>query len=142
MNSYTINELKLHQSASVEKTFYDEDVCLFAGVCGDKNPAHLDEAYAKKTVFQTRIVHGMLVASLFSCILGNDLPGAGSIYTNQTLKFTKPVFLGDTIKASVSVSEIIEEKNRVVFSCEARNQHGDIVLVGEAVIMPPREKMV
>ncbi|MCK7485107.1 MAG: MaoC family dehydratase [Bacillus subtilis] len=93
----------------------------------------------KPRFFRSRIVHGFLVGSLFSAILGTTLPGLGTIYTGQTLKFTKPVYFNDTITASVSVKDIIVEKNRVVFDCVAVNQRGETVILGEATVMPPKQ---
>ncbi len=135
----TIEQLFIGETATLTKTFFEADVLGFAKVSGDFNPAHVDEAYAKTTIFQTRIVHGFLVGSLFSAILGTTLPGLGTIYTGQTLKFTKPVYFNDTITASVSVKDIIVEKNRVVFDCVAINQRGETVILGEATVMPPKQ---
>ncbi|NLD52398.1 MAG: MaoC family dehydratase, partial [Clostridiales bacterium] len=105
----------------------------------DNNPAHLDEAYAQTTMFKTRIVHGMLVASLFSALLGTKLPGLGTIYTGQTLKFTKPVHFGEQLTASITVKEVLVEKNRVILDCLIVNPDGDPVVVGEATVMPPKK---
>ncbi|MFA5006749.1 MAG: MaoC family dehydratase [Candidatus Izemoplasmatales bacterium] len=138
MNRKTIETLRVGDTASLSKSFTEADVAGFAAVSGDHNPAHMDEAYAKDTVFGARIVHGMLVGSLFSAILGTELPGLGSIYTHQTLKFTKPVYLGDAVTATVTVRELIPEKNRVILDTVAVNQKGETVIVGEAVIMPPK----
>ena len=138
MKQFSIDALRIGDSASVTKTFSATDVDGFAKVSGDYNPAHMDEAYAKTTLFRARIVHGFLVGSLFSAVLGTELPGVGSIYTNQTLKFTRPVYLNDTITARVTVKELITEKNRVIFDCVAKNQNQETVIVGEATIMPPR----
>jgi 3-hydroxybutyryl-CoA dehydratase len=135
----TIEELHIGDSATLTKTFLEADVFGFAKVSGDNNPAHVDAAYAKTTVFQAPIVHGFLVGSLFSAILGTLLPGLGTIYTGQTLKFTKPVYFDDSITATVQVKEIILEKNRVIFDCLAKNQRGETVLLGEATVMPPKK---
>ncbi|HAQ56335.1 MAG TPA: enoyl-CoA hydratase [Acholeplasmatales bacterium] len=139
MNRKTIEELKIGDQASLKKKFVEADIVGFAEVSGDRNPAHMDEAYAQTTIFKTRIVHGMLVGSLFSALLGTELPGLGSIYTNQTLKFTKPVYLNDEITATVTVRELIVEKNRVILDTTAVNQKGEVVILGEATIMPPRK---
>jgi acyl dehydratase len=138
MKRLTLEVLKVGDSQTMTKQFTESDVIGFAHVTGDVNPAHLDENYAKNTFFKTRIVHGMLVGSLFSAIFGTEFPGLGSIYINQSLKFIKPVYLNDTITAKVTIKEIITEKNRVIFDCVANNQNQEVVLVGEAVIMPPR----
>lgn len=138
MQSFTIKELTLEMSQSISKQFTPEDVIAFANITGDKNPVHLDEDYAATTIFKKRIVHGMLVASLFSTIFGTMLPGLGTIYTHQSVKFVKPVYLYDTIQATVTIKDLLFEKNRVVFLCEAHNQHGELVITGEAILMPPK----
>ncbi|MBU1145393.1 MAG: MaoC family dehydratase [Firmicutes bacterium] len=138
MKGFTLEEIKVGQTETFTKTFTLEDVELFGKITGDLNPAHMDEEYAKNSIFKKRIVHGMFVGALFSTIFGVKLPGLGSIYTKQSLKFTKPVFFGDTINAKVTVKEIISERNRVVFECVATNQYEECVVLGEAEIMPPR----
>lgn len=136
----TIKEMTLGQEESLKKIITENDVETFGEITGDYNPAHFDEDYAKTTMFKKRIAHGMLVGSLFSPILGMKLPGPGAIYVNQTLKFTKPVYFGDEITAKVKVVELNTEKNRVVFDCEATNQHGDVVILGQAIMMPRKDK--
>ena len=135
----TIEVLRLGESASSTKTISDTDVLAFASVSGDHNPVHLDEAFAKTTMFGGRIVHGMLVGTLFSSILGTQLPGNGSIYLGQELKFVKPVRLGDTITATVTVIEIIKDRNRIKLETTARNQNDELVVTGVATIMPPKD---
>ena len=138
MTGKTIQQLQVGDKAELRKTFVEEDVAEFARVSGDSNPAHMDENYAKTTQFKTRIVHGMLAGSLFSALLGTDLPGVGTIYTGQTLKFTRPVHFGDEITASVTVKELNTERNRAVFDCLAVNPQGEPVIIGEATVMPPK----
>jgi 3-hydroxybutyryl-CoA dehydratase len=138
LNHYHLSDLKIGDTASLSKQFSNADVMGYAAVSGDSNPVHVDEAYAKTTLFKTRIVHGMLVGGLFSSIFGMIMPGIGTIYTHQSLKFTKPVFIDDTITAVVTVKELIVEKNRVIFDCVAKNQNDEVVIVGEAQLMPPR----
>ena len=138
MTGKTIQQLQVGDKAELRKTFVEEDVAEFARVSGDSNPAHMDENYAKTTQFKTRIVHGMLAGSLFSALLGTDLPGVGTIYTGQTLKFTRPVHFGEEITASVTVKELNEERNRAVFECLAVNPQGEPVIIGEATVMPPK----
>ena len=138
MKQYRLEDLSIGDTASITKQFSESDVLGYAAVSGDSNPVHLNEEYANTTPFKTRIVHGMLVGGLFSSIFGTIMPGIGTIYTHQSLKFTKPVYLNDTITASVIVKEKITEKNRVIFDCIAKNQNGEIVIVGEAQLMPPR----
>lgn len=139
MNSLSIHEIKLGDFALTKKVFNEKDVLDFARVSTDFNPAHVDKEYPKNTIFKAQIVHGMLVGSLFSAVFGVQLPGLGSIYTKQSLKFTKPVYFGDEITAKVVVKDINVERNRVTFECLAVNQNGDTVVIGEAEIMPPKE---
>ncbi len=134
----TINELNLGDRAEFTKTVSESDVYLYAGVTGDFNPAHINEPYAEKTFFKTRIAHGMLPAGFISAILGTRLPGPGTVYMGQTLKFRAPVLIGDTITASAEVLEIIADKNRVRLKTTCENQDGVVVLDGEAVVSPPK----
>ena len=134
----TINELNVGDRAGFTKTVSESDVYLYAGVTGDFNPAHINEPYAEKTFFKTRIAHGMLPAGFISAILGTRLPGPGTIYMGQTLKFRAPVLIGDTITASAEVMEIIADKNRVRLKTTCQNQDGVVVLDGEAVVSPPK----
>ncbi|MCL1994763.1 MAG: MaoC family dehydratase [Defluviitaleaceae bacterium] len=138
MKGLTINELEVGQSASFSKTITETDVYLFAGITGDNNPAHINEEYAKNTIFKGRIAHGMLGAGLISAVLGTKLPGPGSIYIKQDLKFLAPVRFNDTITATCIVKEKNTEKNRVILDCKVTNQEDKDVIVGEAVIMPPK----
>jgi 3-hydroxybutyryl-CoA dehydratase len=137
MKGKTIEELKIGDSASFSKTITETDVYIYAGISGDLNPAHLDEQYAKGTEFQTRIAHGMLAAGLISAVLGMKLPGPGSIYMSQSLRFTAPVRFGDTLTATVEVAEIVTEKRRVKLTTTVKNQDGQAVLTGEALVRPP-----
>ena len=134
----TISEIKVGDAAEFTKTVSESDVYLFAGVTGDLNPAHVNEAYAKNTFFKGRIAHGMLSAGFISAILGTKLPGPGTIYLRQELNFLAPVLFGDTITARAEAVEVITEKNRVRFKTTCRNQDGKIVLDGEAVVMAPK----
>ncbi|MCI2105769.1 MAG: MaoC family dehydratase [Intestinimonas sp.] len=134
----TINEIKLGDSAYTEKTISESDIYLFAGITGDLNPAHINQMESAKTMFKGRIAHGILVSGLISAVLGMQLPGSGTIYLYQTLKFVAPARMGDTIKAEVVVKEIIPEKNRVVLTTTCTNQDEKVVISGEAVVMPPK----
>ena len=134
----TIKELKVGDTAQIQKTISESDVYLYAGITGDLNPAHVNEEYAKHTFFKTRIAHGMLTAGYISAVLGNKLPGAGSIYIHQSLNFLAPVHFGDTILARVEVSEIDLEKNRAKLKTSCINQEGTVVLDGEAIVSPPK----
>lgn len=134
----TIQEMKIGDHASVTKTVSETDVYLFAGITGDLNPAHTNQVAASKTMFKTRIAHGMLGAGFISAVLGMYLPGPGTIYMGQELKFTKPVHIGDTVTATATVEEIILEKNRVILDTTVVNQDGEIVIKGKATVMPPK----
>jgi 3-hydroxybutyryl-CoA dehydratase len=111
----------------------------FARVTGDHNPIHLDEDYARQTVFEKRVAQGMLGAGLLSGVLGCRFPGTGTIYLSQTLKFLKPVFIGDEITLRLEVLEIINAKNRVRLETAFTNQKGETVITGEALVMPPHQ---
>ncbi len=138
MKGKTINEMKVGDSASFTKTVTEADVYGFAGVTGDFNPAHINESYAKQTPFKTRIAHGMLGAGFISAVLGIQLPGPGTIYLGQELKFTKPVLFGDTITATCTVKEMNIEKNRVILDTVCTNQDGDVVIKGVATVLAPK----
>ena len=139
MLGYSINELKVGQSASFSKTITETDVYLFAGISGDLNPAHINEEASKDTMFKGRIAHGMLGASLISTVLGMYLPGPGTIYMGQSLKFLAPVRFQDTLTATCTVKEIISEKGRVTLECSVKNQDGVEVISGESLVMPPKK---
>ncbi|MBC8059838.1 MAG: MaoC family dehydratase [Clostridiaceae bacterium] len=138
MKGLTIKELKVGDKEDFEKTISESDVYLYAGITGDLNPAHINQREAESSIFKGRIAHGMLTAGLISAVLGMKLPGPGTIYLSQELKFLAPVRIGDTIKAEVEVIEKIEEKNRIVLNTICTNQNGELVLKGKAVVMPPK----
>lgn len=129
------SELKIGMKESVSKTITEADVILFAGITTDVNPAHLNEEYASSTMFKHRIAHGMLGAGLISAVLGTKLPGPGSIYMGQELKFVAPVYFGDTITATAEIIELIPEKHRVVLKTICTNQEGKEVIIGTATLM-------
>jgi 3-hydroxybutyryl-CoA dehydratase len=129
--------LHIGARASRTKTITDDDVRAFAQASGDTNPVHLDEAYAATTQFGRRIAHGMLTASIISAILGNDLPGPGTIYLGQEVKFKAPVYIGDTITAAVELIKCREDKRIATFRTTCVNQDGTLVLEGEAVVIAP-----
>ncbi|MBU5676163.1 MaoC family dehydratase [Alkaliphilus sp. MSJ-5] len=133
-----ISELKIGDKAFFQKTITETDVYLYAGITGDLNPAHINEVAAKDSLFKGRIAHGMLTAGLISAVLGMQLPGPGTIYMGQELKFLAPVRFNDTILATVEVIEINIEKNRVKLSTTCTNQEGVDVLSGVATVMPPK----
>jgi len=125
----TINEIRVGQSAQFSKTIAESDVYLFAGITGDFNPAHVDEVYAEKTFFETRIAHGMLIAGFISTTIGTMLPGPGSIYVSQEVNFLAPVKIGDTITTTAEVAELLTEKKLVRLKTYCTNQDGTVVIV-------------
>ena len=135
----SIGELRVGDSAQISKTITEGDIELFARVTGDFNPLHLDHAYAEKTMFKGRIAHGLLSVGLVSAVLGNILPGHGTIYLSQEVKFLSPVRIGDTITARVEVIELILEKNRVKFKTTCTNQKGEVVVDGTAWSLCPKK---
>ena len=129
------------QTASFSRTVTETDIVMFAGMSGDYNPVHMDREYAADTRFGQRIAHGMLTASFLSRLLGMELPGKESVYLEQTLKFKKPVFIGDTITATAEILEIDYERCIFTLSTICTNQDGIIVLSGEGKMMMPRKEM-
>lgn len=136
----SIDELKVGDSAQFSKTITEKDINDFARVTGDFNPVHLDQGYAEKTIFKGRIAHGLISVGLLSSILGNILPGHGTIYLSHEIKFLAPVRIGDTITAKVEVIEVVQEKNRAKFKTICMNQDGKIVVDGIAWAMPPKKE--
>lgn len=134
----TIDQLRVGDSAEFGKTISESDIYLYAGITGDFNPAHVNEPYAQKTFFKTRIAHGMLSAGFISAVIANQLPGPGTIYLKQELEFLSPVRIGDTITARVEVLEILAEKKRLRLKTTCTNQQGTVVLDGEAMVSPPK----
>jgi 3-hydroxybutyryl-CoA dehydratase len=133
-NGYDIEDLQPGMSASLAKTITEADIVLFSGVSTDTNAVHLNEEFAKTTMFGGRIAHGMLSASLISAVLGNRLPGPGTIYLGQTLKFKAPVRPGDTVVATATIKEVIVEKKRVIVETVC-TVGGKVVIEGEATMM-------
>jgi 3-hydroxybutyryl-CoA dehydratase len=130
---------KVGDSAEITKIFSEEDVFLFAGITGDRNPVHISKEYAAASRFGERIVHGILTAGLISAVIGMKLPGPGCLYVSQTLNFLGPVKIGDEITAVAEIVEVISEK-RLRIRTRCFNQRKDTVLDGEAIIIPPRPK--
>lgn len=134
-----IEDLEVGMSRHVEKVITDFDIQAFAEISTDHNPVHLDEGYAQDTIFGGRIAHGMLTAALISAVIGEQLPGHGTIYLGQSLKFLAPVRPGETVRAEVSVRDIDYARRRVTLDCACRV--GDTtVLKGEALVMAPSKK--
>ena len=137
-NKIPLEEIEIGMNVSYSQTITDSDIKQFSGVSGDRNPIHLDEKYAKKSRFKKRIAHGMMSASYFSALFGTKIPGEGCVYTYQSLNFKKPIYIGDTVTASVIVINIDIEKRRVKFKTECRVQ-GKVVTDGEAELFVPLE---
>ncbi len=130
------DEVVVGQTAEFRKTVTEADVVLFAGITGDFNPAHIDEVAASASRFGGRIAHGMLSASFISTVLGTQLPGPGTIYLEQSLRFVAPVRIGDTVTARVEVAELLP-KRRARLTTTVLNQKGEAVVEGEALVMIP-----
>lgn len=140
MESYTMSQLHIGQSASTTKTFTEGDVLVFAGFTGDMNPIHISEEFAKTTKFGRRIVHGPFVACLIGSVLGQQLPGSGSVYVSQSIEFRAPVFIGDTITCTLTVKEMDVVRNRLKLDILLTNQDGETVMTGISVTMPAKLK--
>mgnify|MGYP001332188394 CR=1 FL=1 len=130
-------KLEIGMTASRSKTITDADIRAFAQASSDTNSIHLDEAVAAASRFGRRIAHGMLTASIISAVLGNDLPGPGTIYLSQTVQFKAPVFIDDTVTATVELTKYREDKRIATFRTSVSNQDGVLVLEGEAVVLAP-----
>ena len=141
MTPRTRATLQVGDTGSFSKTISERDVFEFADASGDFNPLHIDEEYAKRTVFGHRIAHGILTAGIISTVLGGEIPGVGTIFVELHIKFLKPVYFGDTVTATGTVVEIINLKRvRLMVSCH--NQHGDDVAMGNAIVIPPKDTVV
>lgn len=140
LENYTFDELEVGQQAQFSRTLSEQDLILFATVSGDVNPVHLDAQFAASSMFKERIAHGAWSGSLISAALANVLPGPGTVYLGQSLRFSRPVKVGDTVTITLEVTAK-ETKNRVSISCSGKNQKGKEVISGEAQVMAPTEKM-
>jgi 3-hydroxybutyryl-CoA dehydratase len=128
------SRIEIGQKASITKTFTDDDVRQFAQISNDVNPLHLNDDYAKKSIFKKRIVHGILTCGLISAVLANKLPGEGTIYLAQEVRFNAPVFLGDSITAMCEVIEKRDDKNIIKLNTICTNQEGQVVISGIATV--------
>ena len=135
--TYFFEDLEVGMEASYQRLVTEQDIIKFAEATGDKNPVHLDAAYAAKTMFKERIAHGMLTASYISAVFGTEMPGPGVIYISQTLNFRAPVKIGQTVTAKVRVVELFPAKRRARFECVCSVDDGKVVLEGEAMLMVP-----
>ncbi len=134
----TYEVLEIGETASFTKTITETDICLFAGISGDFNPMHVDEAYASKTKFKTRIAHGPVAQSLIAPVLGTKLPGLGTVAVEMFSRFLAPVYPGDTITATAEVIEKVADKKQIRLKLTWINQKQDLVIEGEALVSPPR----
>jgi len=134
-----IEDIEIGMSRHLSKEVTDRDIEMFAEVSTDRNPVHLDDAYAQDTIFEGRIAHGMLTAGLISAVIGEQLPGHGTVYLGQTLKFLAPVRPGDIVYAEVEVIEIDYSRRRVKMDCHCAVD-GKVVLKGEAIVLAPSRK--
>ncbi len=137
----TIDEISIGDSASFSKTVSESDIYLFAGITGDFNPMHVNEEFSKKTPFGSRIAHGGITTSLIAPVLGTMLPGLGTVALETTCKFKAPVYPGDTVTATATVTEKNVEKNQVSMDFTWTKQDGTVVAKGQGRVMPPREEM-
>lgn len=130
----TYDDMYVGEKESVTKTITDYDINMFAVITGDENPVHLDENFAKKSIFKKRIAHGMLTSSLISSVLGTKLPGANTIYLSQSLKFLAPCYIGDTLTATVEIIEKKESKKILILDTVVTNQFNVEIVKGQAIV--------
>lgn len=128
-------DIAIGDSASMTKVITDADIVKFSEVSEDRNPIHLDEEFAKNSMFKQRIAHGMLSAGLISAVIGTKLPGVNTIYMGQNLKFVAPVFIGDEVTATVTVKAKRDDKHILTLDTVVKNQEGKEVIVGEATVL-------
>jgi phosphate acetyltransferase len=141
IENVTFDELRIGQSAEMKHTLTPLDVQGFAAVSGDTNPAHLDEEYAKDTLMHGIVAHGMWTGALMSAVFGTVLPGLGTIYLEQSLRFRRPVRIGDALVVRATVRAKDEAKKRVTFDCEVINQNGETIVTGSALVLAPTVKL-
>jgi acyl dehydratase len=140
ISNFTFDEITIGQATTFSRTIGEREVMLFAAASGDVNPLHLDPVYAATTPFGEPIAHGILSASLISAAVALQLPGPGAVYVSQTLRFLRPVRIGDQLTARLEVTAKREDKKFITLDCEIVNQHGKPVVTGQAEIMAPVEK--
>jgi 3-hydroxybutyryl-CoA dehydratase len=134
-----IEDIEMGMTRYIRKIITDRDIEQFAEISTDHNPVHLDDEYARDTIFEGRIAHGMLTAGLVSAVIGEQLPGHGTIYMSQNLKFLAPVRPGDLVHAEVKVVDMVIDKRRVKLDCRCE-VNGKNVLIGEAIVLAPSRK--
>lgn len=141
MENIPYSELEIGTSANFSKSLTEEDIVLFAKISGDVNPVHLDDAFARETLFKGRIAHGMWTGSVISAAVATVLPGPGTIYLEQNLQFRRPVRPGDEITVTLTVTGKEDEKRRVSLDCQVVNQKGELVAKGDARVIAPDQKV-
>lgn len=141
LENFTYEEITTGQTASYRKIIREQDVQLFAVISGDANPVHLDEDYAATTQFEGRIAHGMLTGALVSAAIAMELPGPGSIYLGQSLRFRAPVKIGDELTVRLEVTDMNDRRKFVSLDCKIYNQDERLVASGSAEVMAPTEKL-
>ena len=139
--NFTYEEIDIGQTARYSKLIEEQDIQLFAAVSGDVNPVHLDPDFAASTPFGERIAHGMLTGAIISAALAMELPGPGTIYLSQTLRFRSPVKIGDKVTVELEVTEKQDRRKIVTLDCKATNQAGKVVATGSAQVIAPEQKL-
>lgn len=142
LSNFTYDEITIGQTATYSKLVQERDIQLFAAASGDVNPVHLDADFAAGTIFKGRIAHGMLTGALISAALAMELPGPGTIYLSQSLRFRLPVKIGDTITIKLEVTNKQDKRQLVTLDCKAYNQDDKLVASGNAEVMAPSEKLL
>ena len=141
ISNYTYDEITIGQTATYSKLIETQDVQIFAAASGDVNPVHLDPDYARTIQFEKCIAHGMLSGAVVSAAIAMELPGPGTIYLSQTLRFRRPVFVNDTITVKLQVIDKKDRRGFVSLDCEVFNQDEKLVVTGTAEVMAPKEKL-
>ncbi len=142
ISNFTFDEISIGQTATYSRKIGEQEVLLFAAASGDVNPVHLDAEYAAGTIFKERIAHGMMTGAIISAALALELPGPGTIYLGQTLRFRLPVKIGDELTVKLEVTGKREDRKFVTLDCVVVNQHGKTVASGTAEVMPPAAKTI
>ena len=142
LSNFTYDEITIGQTATYSKLVQERDIQLFAAASGDVNPVHLDADFAAGTMFKGRIAHGMLTGAIISAALAMELPGPGTIYLSQSLRFRLPVKIGDTITIKLEVTNKQDKRQLVTLDCKAYNQDDKLVASGNAEVMAPSEKLL
>ncbi len=142
ISNYTFDEISIGQTATYSRLIGEQEVLLFAAASGDVNPVHLDAEFAAGTIFKERIAHGMMTGAIISAAIALELPGPGTIYLGQSLRFRLPVKIGDELTVQLEVTGKREDRKFVTLDCVVINQHGKTVATGTAEVMPPAEKLI